>query len=200
MKGFYFITDPFLSRNEIVCDVKSALKAGVTVIQYRNKIASSSTMYEEARLLCALCKKALFLVNDRLDIALAVDADGIHIGDKDLPLSVARKLLGKRKIIGVSVRSLKEARAAFKGGADYLGVGPIFRTTTKKDAAAPIGTGLIVAIKKEIPLPVVAIGGITPDNAVEVIQAGADCLCAISSVLTKKDVKKEINKFQELFI
>lgn len=199
MKGFYFITDSELSKRGILSDVKNALKAGVTVIQYRSKSSPSRQLYKEAQELRRLCRKALFVVNDRLDIALAVDADGLHIGQDDLPFSLCRRLLGKDKIIGVTVRSLKQAWAAKENGADYLGVGPVFATTTKKDARRPVGVGVIRKIKKEIKLPLVAIGGVTLSNADSVIEAGADCLCAISAVLTKKDVRKEILKFQKLF-
>lgn len=200
MRGFYFITDPALSRKGLASDVKNALKAGVTVVQYRNKYASTRTLYKEAALLRSMCRKAVFIVNDRVDIALAVKADGLHIGPEDLPLALCRKLMGRNAVIGVSVRSPAQARTAQEEGADYLGVGPVFRTSTKADAASPVGVSTVRAIRKETDLPLAAIGGITLDNAGEVIEAGADCLCAISSVVTKEDVRKEIMKFQRLFI
>jgi len=199
IRGFYFITDSHLSRAGNFSDVKSALQAGVQVIQYRHKFYGTKEMYAQALKLRRLCQEAIFLVDDRVDIAQAVDADGIHLGQEDIPCAVARKVLGKDKIIGVTVHSLKEARAAQKSGADYLAVGPIFRTLTKKNPRSPVGTGLIKKIKKEISLPVVAIGGINLANAAAVIDARADGLCAISAVVTRPNVKKEVEKFQRLF-
>jgi thiamine-phosphate pyrophosphorylase len=201
MRGYYFITDAALSRAGNISDVRNALAAGVKVIQYRNKNASTLEMYEEARQLKNIIgQKAIFLINDRADVALAVDTDGVHLGQDDLPYMVARKLLGKKKIIGVTVHNIKEARRAQKLGADYLGVSPIFSTTTKLDAGKAAGLRLIKEIKKVVSLPIVAIGGINLPNAAEVIRAGADGLCAISAVVTKRDVKKEIEKFQKLFL
>jgi thiamine-phosphate pyrophosphorylase len=199
LRGYYFITDAGLSRAGNVSDVKKALAAKVKVVQYREKQAPAKKAYEEALKLRRICKDVIFLVNDRLDLALAVDADGVHLGQEDLPLAVARKLLGRRKIIGVTVHNLKEAREAQRGGADYLGVSPIFPTSTKEDAGKPTGVELIKAIKKQVSLPLIAIGGITLANAGEVVSAGADGLCAISAVVTQPDVKGEILKFQELF-
>lgn len=199
MKGYYFITDENLSRAGNLSDVKNAVEAGVEVVQYRCKEASSQLLYNEAKELRALCKGTLFLVNDRVDIAVAVDADGVHIGQDDLPYAAARKQLGPKKIIGVTVHSVEEAIEAEKNGADYLGVSPIFVTQTKLDAGKPAGITLIEQIKKAVSLPLVAIGGINLKNAPEVIAAGADGLCAISAVVASQDVKMEIRKFQELF-
>ena len=199
MKGFYFITDPGLSRGGNASDVKSAVRAGVGIIQYREKVASSLRMLEEARVLRALCPRALFLVNDRVDICLASGADGVHIGQDDLPLPVCRKLLGAKKIIGVTVHSLSEALRAQAQGADYLAVSPVFPTKTKKDAGRASGTRLIRQIRSRTMLPLAAIGGITLDNVPEVIAAGADCVCAISAVVRRNDVAAEIVKFQRFF-
>lgn len=200
VRGYYFITDARLSRAGNISDVKNALEADVSVVQYRNKEGSTKGLYEEALKLKKLCRnKAIFLINDRVDIALAVDADGVHIGTEDMPYVIARKLLGKNKIIGLTVHNIEEAKEAERLGADYISVSPIFATGTKKDAGAPVGVGLIKKTKKIVNVPVIAIGGITLDNAVEVVRAGADGLCAISAVVTKKDVKKEIEKFQKLF-
>jgi thiamine-phosphate pyrophosphorylase len=199
MIGYYFITDASLSRRGNFSDVRGALAAGVKYIQYRDKYFDRKKSYLEARRLRKICKNAFFLVNDRVDIALSVGADGVHLGDDDLPYSIARKLLGRKKIIGLTVHNLKEAQEAEKLGADYLGVSPIFLTNTKLDAGAPAGIRLIKQIKEQIALPIVAIGGINLSNAKEVIRAGADGLSAISAVVAKRNVKKEIEKFQELF-
>lgn len=199
IKGYYFITDSRLSRAGNISDVKNALATGVEAVQYRNKDAGTRQMYEEALKLRLLCKDALFIVNDRLDIALAVNADGVHLGGDDIPYKIARKLLGKNKTIGLTVHNVKEARQAERLGADYIGVSPIFATTTKKDALKPVGIRLIEEISRCVSIPVIAVGGINLSNAAEVIAAGADGLCAISAVVTKPDVKKEIGKFQALF-
>lgn len=200
IKGYYFITDASLSKNGNVSDVKSAIESGVTIVQYRAKDIDVETMSNEASKLKAICAgKAIFIVNDKVGIAMTVDADGIHIGSEDMPYDVARKLLGKKKIIGVTVHNLEEAVLFEKKGANYLGVSPIFQTSTKLDAGKPCGVGLIREIKKKCKLPIVAIGGINLSNAKEVIDAGADAICAISAVVTKGDVKKEIEKFQDLF-
>jgi len=199
MKGYYFITDAKTSRAGNLNDVKNAVRANVEVVQYREKYKNTHQMYEEAVKLRAICKDIKFLINDRVDIALAVDADGVHLGNDDLPFSVARKLLGKNRIIGVTAHNLKEAHRAEKLGADYLGVSPIFLTTTKPDAGKPAGLELIRQIKKNVSLPIVAIGGINLSNAKDVVNAGADSLCAISAVVSAADVKAEIEKFQALF-
>jgi thiamine-phosphate pyrophosphorylase len=199
MRGYYFITDASLSRAGNLADVAAAVAAKVSVVQYREKSALSRQMFEEARELRKLCRHLTFLVNDRVDLALAVEADGVHLGQEDLPYAVARKLLGEGKIIGLTVRNLAEAREAQSLGADYLGVSPIFATATKADAGAPGGLALLEEIRPCVSLPLVAIGGITLKNAPAVIRAGADALCAISAVVTQADVRAEIEKFQALF-
>ena len=180
-------------------DVASAVAAGVRVVQYRQKQGHSRDLVAEARQLRELCCRTLFLVNDRVDLALEVGADGVHLGQEDLPYPEARKILGPEKIIGVTVNNLAEALAAQAWGADYLGVSPIFATATKADAGAPAGVVLLAEIRRRVSLPLVAIGGITLANAPEVIGAGADAVCAISAVVAKTDVRVEIEKFQKLF-
>ena len=199
MKGYYFVTDSKLSRAGNVSDVQNAVAAGVEVVQYRRKDASTAELFAEAAVLRKLCRQTIFLVNDRVDIALAVQADGVHLGQEDLPLPAARKLLGRGKIIGLTVHSFAEARQAEVAGADYLGVSPIFTTQTKADAGQPAGIELIRQIRSAVKIPLIAIGGINLANAPEVIRAGADGLCAISAVVSGEDVRAEIEKFQRLF-
>ena len=199
LKGYYFITDDKLSRAGNISDVKNAVACGVKVVQYRNKSAATKQMYEEALKLRQVCKGVTFLINDRVDIALGVNADGVHLGSDDMPYNLARKLLGKKKVIGLTVHSVKDAIKAQKLGADYIGVSPIFATKTKNNAGKPAGVGLIKQIKERVSIPIVAIGGINLANANEVIEAGADCICAISAVITKPGMKKQIKRFQELF-
>ena len=199
MKGYYFITDSGLSCAGNISDVKQAEACSVCAVQYRNKNAETREMYEEAVRLREICRNALFLINDRIDIALAVDADGVHLGQSDMPYSAARKVLGPEKIIGITVHNLAEALDAQRSGADYLGVSPIFQTATKHDAGKPAGIALIEEIRARVDIPLIAIGGINLANAPEVVSAGADGLCAISAVVAKKDVGREIERFQELF-
>ena len=199
LRGYYFITDEKLSLKGSISDVCRAMDAGVKVIQYRSKHLSTQQMINEAAKLREITSKAIFLINDYIDVALAVDADGVHLGQNDISCAEARRLLGMHRKIGISVNTLEQAKQAQKQGADYLAVSPVFSTTTKSDAGAALGIELIRKIKAEVPLPVVAIGGITLDNATDVIAAGADALCAISVVVSKPDVKKEILKFQKLF-
>jgi thiamine-phosphate pyrophosphorylase len=199
VKGYYFITDSDLSRAGNISDVKQAEACSVCAVQYRNKNAETRAMYEEAVRLKEICRDALFLINDRIDIALAVDADGVHLGQSDMPYRAARKMLGPEKIIGITVHNLEEAIEAQRSGADYLGVSPIFQTATKSDAGKPSGIALIEEIRAQVDIPLIAIGGINLANAPEVVRARADGLCAISAVVAKEDVSSEIKRFQELF-
>jgi thiamine-phosphate pyrophosphorylase len=199
VRGYYFITAAALSRAGNLSDVGAAVAAGVRVVQYRQKQGSTRELVAEARQLRQLCRRIRFLVNDRVDLALEVGADGVHLGQEDMPYSEARKLMGPDKIIGVTVHTVAEALAAQAAGADYLGVSPIFATATKADAGAPTGVALLAEIRRQVTLPLVAIGGITLAKAPAVIAAGADAVCAITAVVTRPEVKAEINKFQELF-
>lgn len=199
MKGYYFITDSELSLAGNENDVRSAVSCGVKVVQYRNKNAETRQMYEEAVRLREICRDSIYLINDRVDIALAAEADGVHLGQSDMPCLAARKLLGSERIIGVTVHNLAEALQAESMGADYLGVSPIFQTATKPDAGKPAGIRLVEDIRAQVDIPLIAIGGINHSNASEVVRAGADGLCAISCVVAKKNVRDEILKFQEIF-
>lgn len=199
LEGYYFITDSSLSRAGNISDVKNALACGVKVVQYREKNAGTEEMYAEAAKLKSICRGVTFLINDRVDIVLATDADGVHLGRQDMPYKIARKLLGKNKIIGLTVHSVREAEEAQRLGADYIGISPIFATGTKIDAGRPVGVRLIREIRKRVSISIIAIGGINLANAKEVIAAGADGICAISAVVTKPDIKKEIKRFQALF-
>jgi len=200
-KGYYFITDARLSRAGNTSDVISAISCKVSVVQYRNKDAETREMYYEARRLGQLCKEAgaAYLINDRVDIALSVDADGVHLGQSDMPFAAARRLLGPDKIIGLTVHNLAEALEGERLGADYLGVSPIFSTATKPDAGKPAGISLIEQIRRKVSLPLIAIGGINHSNARQVVAAGADGLCAISCVVASESAREEMRRFQDLF-
>ena len=200
MKGYYFITDSNLSLAGIVSDTRKAVEAGAQVVQYREKSAETGILYGEALALKEICAgRATLIINDRIDIALAVDADGTHIGQGDMPYEAARRLLGRGKIIGVTVHNLEEAIEAARMGADYLGVSPIFATGTKQDAGTPCGTDMLRDIRRAVSLPLVAIGGIDLSNVEAVIDAGADMVCAISAVVAKSDVAAEVLRFQRKF-
>ncbi|HET8685071.1 MAG TPA: thiamine phosphate synthase [Methanosarcina sp.] len=196
---FYLVTDSGLSKKGTLSDVREAVESGCRIVQYREKDKSTKEMVEEAFEIKKICgDKAIFLVNDRIDVALAVDADGIHIGQDDMPIGLAKKLLGANKIIGLSVSDMNEAIEAEKSGADYVGLGPIFDTATKKDAGKGIGPLKIREVKDAIKIPVVAIGGINKENCESVIQNGADSLVAISAVVCSDDVKRETEYFIDI--
>ncbi len=195
----YFITDSKLTKKTILDDVRAAIDAGVKVIQYREKEKTTKEMIQEAQEIKELCKdKSIFLINDRIDIALAIGADGVHLGNDDMPYEEARKLL-KDKIMGITIHNKEESIQAENMGADYIGVSPIFETKTKPDAGPASGLGLIEDLKNTVGIPMVAIGGINLDNIGSVIQAGATSAAVISAIVTKEDVEAECRKFIEKF-
>ncbi len=194
--GLYFITDRRLSKKNVIDNAKSAIKGGVRIMQYREKDMPTKQIIEEASKIRKLCREnnVLFLINDRIDIALAVDADGVHLSQEDMPYKLARKLLGKNKIIGLSAHTVKEALHNQKIGADYTSIGPIFYTKTKK-IAKPIGLKPIMELKNRLKIPFVAIGGINESNIDDVLKTGAKNIAMISAIVAKEDVKKSIRKF-----
>lgn len=198
ISGLYFITDRKLSRKGIIEDAKAAVRGGAKIIQYREKEFPTREMIGEARELGGICRKngVTFIVNDRVDVALACDADGVHVGTGDVDYETARKILGDEKIIGVTAASSGEAADFGRKGADYVAVSPVFITSTKKDAGKPVGTSEIREAKQKTNVPVVAIGGITRENLNEVLEAGADAVCMISAILNKKDVENEVREIR----
>ena len=196
---YYFITDRTLSRRNVIEDVEAALRAGVRVVQYREKALATAAMIDEARKIAQLCRgKAKFIVNDRLDVALASDADGVHLGPDDMNLEDARKMLGKGKIIGVSVSSIEEAKRCEEAGADYVSLSPIFATATKKDAGQPLGIAAIKEAGQKLRIPFTVIGGINQGNLPDILNAGARSVCMMSAVLKAKDVEAEIRKVRRV--
>lgn len=179
--------------------VAAAIQGGVTMVQVREKTASSLAFYATAKRLKAIAvrHRIPLIINDRLDIALATEADGLHLGQTDLPLLVARKILGAKKLIGVSVSTVREARRAEKQGADYLGVGAMFPTPSKQDAQ-PVSVAVLKAIKAAVGIPVVAIGGIGPDNVVSVMTTGIDGVAIISAILKADDCRQAAAKLLAL--
>jgi thiamine-phosphate pyrophosphorylase len=195
----YLVTDSGLSKKGTLSDVRNAVEAGCRIVQYREKSRSTREMVEEASLIKGICRgKAIFLVNDRIDVALAVDADGVHIGQDDMPIAIARQLLGNDKIIGLTVHDIREALEAEMDGADYVGLSPIFETSTKKDAGEGIGPERIREVKDALGIPIVTIGGINKENCVSVVRGGADSLVAISAIVCSDDVKRETRDFIEI--
>jgi thiamine-phosphate diphosphorylase len=168
----------------------AALSGGARLIQLREKRLGDRKLLEVARELRLITREAgaALIINDRLDIALASRADGVHLGPDDLPVAAARKLAGEELIIGASVSNLEEAQAAAEAGATYLGVGSVYATGTKADAGAPVGLEPVREIKKAVSLPVLAIGGITAANAAEVIGAGADGVAVVTAVSEAEDM------------
>lgn len=192
--SIYLVTDDGCLQGRPLIDcVREALEGGVTLVQYRAKTASSAEMYAEALQLKALCDsfKVPLIINDRLDIAMAVGAAGVHLGQDDLPCAAARKLLGEDYIIGVSAHNPAEAKAALQSGADYLGCGAVFGTATKADVKK-LGTEGLAAICKAKGLPVVGIGGVTADNYREVRAAGADGAAIVSGILAQPDIRATV--------
>lgn len=192
--SIYLVTDDGCLQGRALIDcVREALEGGVTLVQYRAKTASSAEMYAEALQLKALCDSfnVPLIINDRLDIAMAVGAAGVHLGQNDLPCAAARKLLGEDYIIGVSAHNPAEAKAALQSGADYLGCGAVFGTATKADVKK-LGTEGLAAICKDKGLPVVGIGGVTADNYREVRAAGADGAAIVSGILAQPDIRTTV--------
>jgi len=174
------------------------LNAGVRWIQYREKEKSRRELFEEALKLRRLTweHNSVFIVNDHADIALSVDADGVHLGQDDLPLKEARKIMGRDRIIGISTHDLEQAMEAAQGGADYIGFGPVFYTLTK-EAGRPRGTEMLRDIKKNIKIPVVAIGGINLRNIRSVLDTGVDAV-AVASAIVHGDIEDNAKAFVEI--
>lgn len=198
LSGLCFVTDRQLCNLTAKEMASVAIGSGVKWIQYREKDKSRRKIYEEALRLRRLTREfnVTFIVNDHTDIAIAVNADGVHLGQEDLPLKDARKILGKEKIIGISTHSIEEVVGAEAGGADYIGFGPIFHTTTK-DAGKPQGLSMLKEIKQLVKIPVVAIGGISLENLESVLDSGADAV-AVASAILRGDISYNTTRFLEI--
>ena len=177
----YLVSSP---EEDILPLVEAALQGGLTLVQYRDKEGNDLERFALAHKLCHLCHayKALFIVNDRVDLALAVDADGVHLGQQDLPIAFARHILGKQKIIGKSTTNPAELEQAIADGADYIGVGPVYETPTKADKAA-VGLEYVRYAAKNCTIPWFAIGGIDHNNVVDVLRAGADRIAVVRAIM-----------------
>ncbi len=168
---------------------RKAVAGGADTIQFRQKSGSTKSMIETACAVRAVCREAgaTFIVNDRLDVALACEADGVHLGQDDFPIPLARALLGKDRIIGGSAGSVEELLKCGSEGVDYVGFGPVYPTSSKDDAGAAVGLGLLREAVSRVRVPLIAIGGITAANAGEVIAAGAWGVAVISTVCCQED-------------
>jgi len=198
LSGLYIILDPSVCPARPLVEVLTvAAEAGATLFQYRNKTASMKDAYGEALALRQAAAKAgvLFIVNDRCDLALAVDADGVHLGQGDLSLDLARKVMGPEKLIGISTHNPDQVREATAGQPDYLGFGPIFTPGSKQDHDPVVGLEGLRAMRALTSLPVFAIGGIHIDQVREVLRAGANGVAVISAILKAQDISQAVNAF-----
>jgi thiamine-phosphate pyrophosphorylase len=199
----YLITEERLSAGRKSIEVvKKAAAVGVDVIQLREKNLSLREKFQLGERIKQICVRhgITFIVNDRLDLALALDADGVHLGQSDLPLRAARRILGPDKIIGLSAWQNREITAAEAEGADYLGVGAIFKTKSKQLNPDKNGIGLqrLAEIRQRTDLPLIAIGGLTKNNAAQVIKSGADCISVITALTRAERIKNETRDFKQI--
>ena len=195
--SIYLLTDDAcLKGRPLLACVEQALQGGVTLVQYRSKFKDGGPMYEEALALKALCDSynVPLIINDRVDVALAVGAAGVHVGQDDSPCSVVRKLVGADFIIGVSAHNPAEVLRAIADGADYLGCGAVFGTATKP-GVAKLGLANLQAIRSVATIPMVGIGGVNASNYAEVLATGANGAAIISGILAAEDIKTEVGKF-----
>jgi thiamine-phosphate pyrophosphorylase len=198
--NLYLVTEEELSAGRKTIDiVRDAIAGGVEIIQLRDKSLPVIDRYRLGKEIKEITLKydIDFIVNDRIDLAVALDADGVHLGQEDLPLEVARKILGPEKIIGISVSNMQEAKLAERGGADYLGVGSVYLTESKKveEDHRSIGAEGVAAIKRECSLPIVAIGGLKRGNCATIIKAGAAAIAVITALTQAPDVTREAREF-----
>ena len=199
--SLYLVTDRGLSLGRSTREVvEMAVRGGATCVQLREKTASTREFIREALAIKDLLAthQVPLIINDRLDVAMAVEAEGVHLGQKDMPLDAAQSIVGDRMLIGVSVESLADAIAAMEGGADYLGVSPIYDTPTKTDTAPALGLEGLADIRRTVKTPLVAIGGLNVDNAAEVIRSGADGVAVVSAIVSAEDPEKAARQLKNV--
>jgi thiamine-phosphate pyrophosphorylase len=195
----YLVTDRrFKPENEFISTIESAIQGGVSIVQLREKDISSREFYNLAVGVKTVCDKydVPLIINDRLDIALAVDAAGVHVGQSDLPVDAVIRILGDKKIVGLSVSNASDVKAALNYRVDYLGLSPVFSTDTKTDTAKPLGLDGISELRKMTDIPLVAIGGISTENAADIISVGADGLAVVSAIMAAENPKDVSQIFQ----
>jgi thiamine-phosphate pyrophosphorylase len=198
LSGLYILLDPSICPKRPLTEVlTAAADAGASLFQYRNKTASMKDAYVEALALRQTAANAgvRFIVNDRCDLAMAVDADGVHLGQGDLPLRLARKIMGADKLIGISTHNAEQVQEATAEKPDYLGFGPIFKPGSKQDHDPVVGLEGLRAMRSLTSIPVFAIGGIQPDQVGAIISAGANGVAVISAILTATDIRHAVREF-----
>lgn len=198
--SLYLVTDNSDDEEKFLKTIEEAINGGVTVVQIREKTADTLDFYNLALKVKEITTKynVPLIINDRVDVALAVDADGVHVGQSDMPCDVARKLIGENKILGVSAATIDEAKKAEKDGADYIGTGAVFPTSTKDDAPS-ITKKDLKNIVDSINIPVVAIGGINIENANELKNTGISGLSVVSAIMSADNPKKASEKLLNIF-
>lgn len=188
--SLYLVTDRGLSKGRSTLEiVRAAVNGGATCVQLRKKMSTTREFIAEALTIKDFLKfrKIPLIINDRVDVALAVEAEGVHLGQTDMPLDMARRIVGADMLVGISAESLTDAIEAQKGSADYIGVSPVFPTPTKTDTAPALGLKGLREIRKAVAIPLVGIGGINHGNAREVIQNGADGVAVVSAIVSAGD-------------
>lgn len=181
-----------MGKKDIISAILEAVEGGVSLVQLRAKKLRTREFLEMSLKISEILKEKNipFIINDRVDIALSCEADGIHLGQQDLSLLYARKIMGKNRLIGVSINTVNEAIEAEQGGADYLGVGPVFFTPTKEDLRPFLGIEGLREIRKIVRIPILAIGGINAENARKIIETGVDGVAVVSAILSSENIKK----------
>lgn len=198
--SLYLVTDKSDDVEKFLNTIEEAIKGGVTVVQIREKTAETLDFYNLALKVKKITTEynVPLIINDRVDVALAIDADGVHVGQSDMPCDVTRRLIGDDKILGVSAATVDEAQKAQKDGADYIGTGAVFPTATKDDAPS-ITKDDLKEVVKSIDIPVVAIGGINHDNASELTDTGIAGLSVVSAIMSADDPKKSSEELLKIF-
>ena len=196
----YIILDSQFASKPLESLLEIFAKAGVGWVQLREKTASSKAFFETAQTFVSLCRqyRLTAIINDRVDIALLTDADGVHLGQDDLPVEEARKILGPNKVVGVSTHNLKQALEAQQSTADYVAIGPVYPTTSKQNPDPIVSREELIAIRSQITKPLVAIGGITAENAAGLFELGIDSLAVIRDILLSDNVEFRIKQYLAL--
>ncbi|MHB1126133.1 MAG: thiamine phosphate synthase [Bacillota bacterium] len=195
---YAFVTEEFSRGRENIDVAKDLIAAGIKIIQYREKEKDMLLKYQECLEIRRLTRESgvTFIVNDDVDLAMLVEADGVHIGQEDLPPEAVRRLVGPHMLIGLSTHSPEQARQALEKDIDYIGVGPIFPTNTKKGVVSPVGLGYLEYVVEHIPLPFVAIGGIKMHNVSQVLRKGARCIAMVTEILESRDIISRVKEIR----
>ncbi|MFD2168825.1 thiamine phosphate synthase [Tumebacillus lipolyticus] len=197
----YLVTGhQFLNGRSLESVIRAAISGGVDCVQLREKDFTGRELLEAGRLIRHITRElhVTFIVNDRIDVARAVDADGVHLGQSDLPIQAARDILGPGKIVGLSTHNVQEAMEAERLGADYIGLGPMRKTMTKLDTEPVVGPAGVKKVREHVSLPIVAIGGIKEDDVAEIIRSGASSVAVVSAIIASSDVEATARRMRQL--